>query len=143
MLVFVIQDLLHNKLGPLWILLALFFVIIILVIFLSIKEIKYITIKKDENRLTWYSIFNPYGATIFLNECVGQVKTKLYSTNGATSKIYLIDKNRISTLGINELVYSNFNEIQEALKLNELTHKNTGVLNYLKLLYTGRIKIEK
>ncbi|GEM_PF-3672509 len=117
--------------------------VIILVIFLSIKELKYITIKEDENRLTWYSIFNPYGTTIFLNECAGQVKTQLYSTNGATCKIYLINKNRKITLGINELVYSNFNEIQDALKLNELKHKNTGVINYFKLLYTGRIKIEK
>jgi hypothetical protein len=119
----------------------MFLLIILVGIFLSIKNIKYLKINTEENELIWYSVLNPFGKKLNLSNHLGYISTDLYSANGVTKKIYLVDEERKTVFGIDELVYSNFDELVQSLNMKELKFKKCGFSNYFKLLYWGKIKV--
>lgn len=141
LLVSILKNLFNSKIGVAWILLAMFLLIILVGIFLSIKNIKYLKINTEENELIWYSVLNPFGKKLNLSDHLGYISTDVYSANGVTKKIYLVDEERKTVFGIDELVYSNFDELVQSLNMKELKFKKGGVSNYFKLLYWGKIKV--
>ncbi|WP_282163371.1 hypothetical protein [Ulvibacterium marinum] len=141
LLILVLKDLLNSEVGLGWSFLALFLTIILLVVFLSIKNIKYIKIDSEKNHLVWYSIINPFGTQIKLGDLLGYITMDFYSANGKTKKIFLVDNKRKTGIGIDELVYTNFEELKDSLNLKEVRFRKGGVSNYIKLLYLDGIKI--
>ena len=141
LLISILKDLLNSELGLGWSFLALFLAIILVVVFLSLKSIRYIKIDSEKNHLVWYSILNPFGVRVKLKDFLGYITMDIYSANGKTKKIFLVDKERKTRMGIDELVYSNFDELKIALNLKELRFKKGGFSNYFKLLYLDGIKV--
>ena len=141
LLISVLKDLLNLEVGLGWSFLALFLTIILIVVFLSIKNIKYLKIDSEKNHLIWYSAINPFGTQIKLGDLLGYITMDFYSANGKTKKIFLVDKKRKTGIGIDELVYSNFEELRESLNLKEVRFKKGGISNYFKLLYLDGVKV--
>ncbi|WP_224484690.1 hypothetical protein [Robertkochia aurantiaca] len=70
------------------------------------------------------------------------MKTTEYSLSGETTSLYLIDKKWTTAGKINGQFYSNFDELMAGIDLKEVKNKNHGFVNYLKLLFSGRVKIK-
>ncbi len=96
----------------------------------------------NSQKLIWFSILAPFGKTINLKNYVGVMKITEYSLSGETTSLYLIDKEWRTAGKINGQFYSNFNELMAGIDLEEVKNKNHGFINYLKLLYSGRMKIK-
>lgn len=141
LLISVLKDLLNFGFGLGKSFLAMFLTIILVVVFLSIKNIRFIKIDSEKRQLVWYSVINPFGSQINLEDLLGYITMYFYSANGKTKKIFLVNKKRKTGIGIDELVYSNFEELRDSLNLKEVRFKKGGVSNYLKLLYLDGIKI--
>ncbi len=105
-----------------------------------LKEFKYIVLKGRKMRV--YSVFRPFGRTIDLNRHRGVITSEEYGSLGSYKTIYLVNKERTTTVKINGLCYRNFDELYTAIGLREIRSCEFTFLKYLQLIFTGRMKIE-
>jgi len=105
-------------------LLGLFFLFIFFIGIVVLKEFKYIIIHKDERHLKWYSILDPFGKKIYLNDYLGIMKNSEYTAYEEIISIYFIDKTWTTSGKINGQYYSNFDEIVTGINLKEVPNKN-------------------
>jgi hypothetical protein len=89
----------------------------------------------------WISPINPWGKSVDLNEYVGIIRSFEYSKFGMYQTAYLVDKDMITQVKINGLFYYNFNELYNSINLKEIKHYDMNIWKYLKLLFTGRMKL--
>src|SRR5690554_6162751 len=117
--------------------------IIILSFLLVLKDFKYIKIDKEKNRLKYYSILSPFGRTLNLENYENKIITSEVSIQGSYDVIHLVNKKGYTAFKISGLFYENFKEINSSIKLQRIYSYRFNWKLYLKLLFTGRIKIEK
>ena len=106
----------------------------------TFKDIKYIIIKNDE--LTYYSFLMIFGKTLNFRNYIGKII--VMETMCATSYeiVYLVDGQNRTALKIASVYYENFEEINDAIPLKKIRF-SPNRRQYLKLLFIGKIKVEK
>ncbi|WP_326983442.1 hypothetical protein VUJ46_02530 [Chryseobacterium sp. MYb264] len=120
-------------------LLFFFFELFLIVV---IKDFKYLVIDRKKNNLKYYSILGPLGKTLDLDSFDNKIITSEISIRGQYDVIHLI-KNGYTVFKINGLFYDNFKEINSSIPLKRVYNYKFNLKLYLKLLFTGKIKIEK
>ncbi|WP_312992704.1 hypothetical protein [Chryseobacterium flavum] len=116
--------------------------LIILGLLLVIKDFKYLVIDNHKNKLTYYSIFRPFGNTLIIDFFDNKIKTSETSVRGEYEVIYLV-KNGYTVFKINGLFYDNMKEIDSSIKLKRIYNYKFNLKLYLQLLFTGKIRIEE
>lgn len=114
--------------------------LIILFFLLVLKDFKYIIINSQKNQLKYYSILRPFGSTLRLDDFDNKIKTSEVSVRGEYEVIYLV-KNEYTVFKINGLFYDNFKEIDSSIKLKRIYNYKFNWKLYVKLMFTGRIRI--
>ncbi len=122
-------------------LLIIFLIVPLLITVKILKDFKYIQIDSKTKKLKWYSLLAPFGRTLNFADYVGKVKSSEVGTDGSYYTTYLIDRNNSTSFRINGLFYRNFDELYKEIKLVEIKKYDMTFWLYLKLLFTGRIKI--
>lgn len=121
-------------------------VIILFLVVLSflfvIKDFKYIIIDKQKNNLRYYSALRPFGVMLELDYFDSKIKTSETSIRGQYDVVYLV-KDGYTMFKISGLFYENFKEIDSCIKLKRISSFKFNFKLYLKLLFTGKIKIEE
>ena len=121
----------------------IFLSLISTVLLIIFKDFKYILINKEKRTLKWFSPFNPLGKIVELKNYVGLIKSTEFGSAGDYKTTHLVDNSSMTSVKINGLFYTNFDEIFNSLELKEIKNYNFGLWKYLMLVFTGRIKIEK
>ena len=108
-------------------------------IFNGIKYVGYLVIKERE--LTYYSVFRPFGKTLYFDDFIGKTFMQFQNKYGEYSVLYLIDKQKrtafkISAYFVNE--NKKFKKIVGAIPLRAIGFKPT-IGQYLKLMWLGSI----
>jgi hypothetical protein len=93
------------------------------------------------NELLFYSILDPFGNKLNLNDFTAKITLKEYGSQGSYRVVYLVNKEGIAAFKIMELFYKNFDEINNALPLKVIKFSPT-TLQYFKLLFFGRVLIK-
>lgn len=91
--------------------------------------------------MKWFSIYAPFGNSIYLAEYIGVIKSHEHGSQGSYETAYLVDKNRITRFKINGLFYKNFDELFDALNLMEIKKYKMTFASHIKLMFIGRIKV--
>ena len=89
-----------------------------------------------------YSLFHPFGKTIYFKDFKGIYKTSETGTSGTYNVVYLVDHKDVTRFKIMGLYYKNMDEIIEAIPL-PVIKKNLSPVEYLKLMFTGRANLSK
>jgi len=124
------------------ILMLIFFGFLELFLIIVIKDFKYIIIDEQKKHLKYYSILRPFGCTLNFDDFDNKIKTSEVSIREQYDVIHLIKKG-YTVFKINGLFYDNFNELDSSIKLKRIYNYKFNWKLYLKLLFTGRIKIEE
>lgn len=121
---------------------GLFFTFLIFTILMIFKDFKYIRIDTKRRTMTWYSLIIPWGRTVDLTKFIGKIRSREIGTAGGYSTGYLVDDTSTARIKINGLFYKNFDELFSAVGLREIKNYDFNIWKYLKLIYTGRLKIK-
>ena len=105
-----------------------------------IRDFKYLIIDTKKNQLKYYSIVHPLGSTIILDNFDFKIRTSELSIRGRYDVIHLI-RNGYTVFKISGLFYDNLKEIDDSIKLKKIYNYKFNWKLYLKLLFTGRIRI--
>ena len=116
---------------------AIFFGILFLLVLKFFNEFKFIRIDRKSKILRWYSPIVPWGRKVDLTK----YSYKLKISSSQSESLYLIDNSMISRVRIGGIFLKNFEEISSAIGLKEIKNYEFNMWKYLKLIYTGRIKI--
>lgn len=108
-----------------------------------LKDFKYIKIDKEKKQLRYYSILSPFGRTLNLENYENKIITSEVSIQGSYDVIHLVNKKGYTAFKISGLFYENFKEINSSIKLQRIYNYRFNWKLYLKLLFTGRIKIQQ
>lgn len=92
------------------------------------------------NKLKYYSLFHPFGKTVYFDNYVGKIILTEKGTQSRYSVIYLVDKKNRTAFKIMGLHYKKFGEIINAIPLRKMDYSPT-VSQYFKLVFFERIKI--
>ncbi len=103
-----------------------------------LKHIKYIVIK--EYGLKYWSLFIPWGRTLYFDNYIGKVIQTESGTGGSYKVVYLINKKRKTAFKIMGIHYKNFDEMNDAIPLKKISF-SPSVGQYFKLLFFERITI--
>ncbi len=98
-------------------------------------------VDSEQRRIKWFSILAPFGNSINLKECIGLIRSTEHGSAGPYETAYLVNKNRMTSFKINGLFYKNSDELIEAVNLKEIKNYELNFGKYIKLLFTGRIKV--
>jgi hypothetical protein len=119
-----------------------FLSIILLITFIALKDFKYLIIDKEEKTLKWFSLIKPFGKTVVLKNYIGIIKSIEYTQGTEFKTAHLVDKKNMTSIKINGLFYSNFNELFNSLKLKEIKNYDFGFWKYLQLIFSGRMRVK-
>jgi len=122
---------------------SLFLIIILIVLLIIFKDFKYLIVDKNNHSIKWFSLLNPLGKTIELKNYIGVIKSTEYGSIGEYRTAHLVDNFSMTSIKINGLFYTNFDELFDSIELKEIKNYTFGLRKYLQLIITGRIKIEK
>jgi hypothetical protein len=103
-----------------------------------LKHIKYIEIK--ENGLKYWSLFIPWGRTLYFDNYIGKVIQTESGSGGSYKVVYLVNKKRKTAFKIMGIHYKNFDEINDAIPLKKISF-SPSVGQYFKLLFFENITI--
>jgi hypothetical protein len=137
-----LSNLLLGKMGLAWIPLVLFLFLMAMGAGISIFNMRYLKINTEKNRITGYSLLEPFGHKMNLAECIGYISINISTANGITEKLFLVDKKRKTGLAIDELAYDNFEQLKSALNLKEMKYTQGSLLNYIKLNFLNGIRVK-
>jgi len=124
------------------VLLGLFVGFLIFTVLMIFKDFKYIRIDTEQKTMTWYSPIIPWGRTVDLTKYIGKIRSRETGSAGGYSTGYLVDDTSTTRIKINGLFYKNFDELFSAVGLREIKKYDSNIWKYLKLIYTGRLKIK-
>lgn len=124
------------------VLLGLFVGFLIFTVLMIFKDFKYIRIDTEQKTMTWYSPIIPWGRTVDLTKYIGKIRSRETGSAGGYSTGYLVDDTSTTRIKINGLFYKNFDELFSAVGLREIKNYDSNIWKYLKLIYTGRLKIK-
>lgn len=137
----IVSDFLSGKFRTITdILISFFFFLFFLFMLSFIKYIRYLIIK--DNTLKYYSLLVPFGKTLYFNDYIGEIVASETGSGGSYDVVYFVDKNNMTAFKIMGLHYKNFEEINNAIPLKKISFSPT-TWQYFKLLFTGKIKVEK
>jgi len=119
-------------------LILLFFIGLYLLAIGFLKHIKYIVIKDDG--LKYWSLFIPWGRTLYFDNYIGKVIQTESGTGGSYKVVYFVNKKRKTAFKIMGIHYKNFDEINDAIPLKKISF-SPSVGQYFKLLFFERITI--
>jgi hypothetical protein len=103
-------------------------------------KIRYYIISKEQ--LKYYSFWHPFGKTLYFSDYIGKIITSETGSEGSYKVVYLVDRKNRTRLKIMGLHYKNFEEINDAIPLKKISF-SPSVGSYFKLLFTGKINVEK
>lgn len=109
-------------------------------VLIVLRDFKYIILNGQQ--MTVFSIYNLFGKRYDLQQYVGIIVSKEYGSLGAYKTVYLVDKAMYTKVKINGIFYRNYVKIIDHIDLPEIKDYDFGVLKYLQLIFTGRIKID-
>lgn len=135
-----IIDMFKGNINLSYILITCFFIFLELFLITVIKDFKYLIIDSQKNQLKYYSILRPFGSILKLDDFDNKIKTSEVSVRGQYNVIYLV-KDGYTIFKISGLFYDNFKEIDSSIKLKRIYNYKFNWKLYLKLLFTGRIRI--
>jgi hypothetical protein len=124
------------------ILFGLFIGFLIFTVLMIFKDFKYIRIDTKSKIMTWYSPVIPWGKSVDLTKYIGKIRTKELGSGGLYATGYLVDNTMTTRIKINGLFYKIFNELFSAVELKEFKNYDFNLWKYIKLIYTGRLKIK-
>jgi len=116
---------------------GLFFGILLLVVLKFLNEFRFIRIDRKNKVLKWYSPIVPWGRKVDLTKYIYKLKI----SSAQSESLYLIDSSMITRVRIGGIFLKNFEEISSAIGLKEIKNYEFNMWKYLKLIYTGRLKI--
>jgi hypothetical protein len=116
------------------------FISLILIGSIFVNFVKILRIQPE--KLRYYSLFHPFGKTLYFKDYIGVYKTTETGSEGTYDVVYLVDKNNITRFKIMGLYYKNMDEIIAAIPLPEIK-KNLSAGQYFKLMFTGRANLSK
>ena len=119
-------------------LLSLVFLFVFILGLNFLKHIRYIIIKN--NKLRYYSILRPWGKRLDFSDYIGKVISYETGSGGSYKVVYLVDKHRRTAVKLMGLFYKNFEEIDQAIPLDEIKFTPT-IGQYLWLLSFERLTI--
>lgn len=122
---------------------VLLLILIILLFLVVIKEIKYLIVTSEKNQIKYYSILHPFGKKLTLSDYEYKIKTTEFSIQGDYEVIHLVNKKGYTAFKISGLFYKNFKEIDNAIQLKRIHNYKFNWKLYLKLIFTGKMKVEK
>ena len=105
---------------------------------LHVLKIRYYII--CDSNLKYYSLFHPFGKTLYFDNYIGKIILTEKGSQGSYSVIYLVDKKSKTAFKIVGLHYKKFGEIINAIPLRKMDYSPT-TSQYFKLVYFERIKI--
>jgi len=105
-----------------------------------LKSTRYIIIKGD--KLTYYSLFRPFGKTLYFSDYIGKIIVQDVNATGRFDVIYLIDKENKTAFKISGIHYREFEAIIRAIPLRIMDFKPT-IKEDWKLSLTGKITIKE
>jgi hypothetical protein len=122
----------------------LFWLLLICIAFpifvINIMKIRYYII--TDAQLKYYSFWHPFGKILYFNDYIGKIITTETGVEGSYKVVYLVNKRNRTGLKLMGLYYKNFEEMIEVIPLKTIRFlPTTG--RYFKLLFTGKIKVEK
>lgn len=123
------------------ILFELFFASLLLLSLVVLKDFKYIQVNSAKKEIKYYSLIAPFGKRIILTNFKGMIKSTEATSYGKINTIHLVNKEMFTQFKIMGTYYKNFDEIVEAIPIEEIKKYNFGFWKYLKLIFTGKIKI--
>ena len=121
---------------------GLFFAFLTFTILMIFKDFKYIRIDTKRKTMTWYSPIIPWGRTVDLTKYIGKIRSRVTGSAGGYATGYLVDDTSTTSIKINGLFYKNLDELFSAVGLREIKNYDSNMWKYLKLIYTGRLKIK-
>lgn len=121
----------------------LFFIVLDLFLLLVLKDFKYLVININRNQIKYYSILRPFGRTLKLENYSHKLKTSEFSIRGEYQVIHLVNEEGYTVFKINGLFYENFKALDSSIKLPRIYDYKFNWKLYLRLLFTGKIKVEK
>lgn len=137
-LAFLIKVIMKDELN----LLGIFFVSTLFFISIFVlKTFKFICINTIKNEIKYYSIIQPFGKSIKFNEFIGFILSEEITAYGNKEIIYLVDKKGFTDFKIYLSYYKNKEDIKNTIPLKEIKKYNRSFFIYLKLIFTGKIKV--
>jgi len=118
------------------------FAIVLLVILVIISEFKFIIINTRINRIRVFSLFI-WGRRYNIKAYKGIIISSENGGSGDYKIAYLVDKSMCTRLKINGSIYNNSEELINSINLPKMGYPELSISNYIKLLFTGCIKVEK
>lgn len=119
------------------------FLFLELFLILVFKDFKYIIVYPKPNQIKYYSILHPFGKKLTLSDYECKIKTTEFSIQGDYEVIHLVNKKGYTAFKISGLFYKNFKEIDNVIQLKRIHNYKFNWKLYLKLIFTGKMKVEK
>lgn len=108
---------------------------------LLLNMYKYIKIDSTKKYIKYHSLLNSFGKIIAFDESISYIKSSEITFDGAIDTIHLVNQNSYTFFKINISHYKNAYAIYKAIPLKEIKKYKFGNYAYLKLIFTGRIKV--
>ncbi|UUV22724.1 hypothetical protein [Paenimyroides aestuarii] len=93
-----------------------------------------------DGKLKYYSILQPFGRTLNLEDYIGKVLLTEIGTRGSYKTVYLVNAQNKTAFKIMGLHYKNFDELNNAIPLKLMKYPS-GVMNYLKILFFEKVSL--
>lgn len=124
-------------------LMAVWLSIMVGVVLIIYKDFKRILIDESTQTLIYYSIYRPFGKKVLLQNFKGYIKSEEYGAYETYATLHLIDTSNKTVFKISGLFYENFEDLCNAIPLKHIKTKHLGFWNYLRLVCTGSININR
>lgn len=119
---------------------CMLFAVMLATILIVTKDFKYIRI--EDHTIKIFSLYHFSGKQYDLRNYIGTIGSSEYGSLGTYKTAYLVDKSMYTKVKINGLFYRNFDEMVDAIDLPQIKSYKSDFANYLRLLFTGRMKVE-
>jgi hypothetical protein len=84
----------------------------------------------------------PFGKTLYFADYIGKIITTETGSAGSYKVVYLVDRQNRTTFKFMGIHYKNIEEMNNAIPLKKISF-SPSVGSYFKLLFTGKINVEK
>lgn len=109
---------------------------------LLLNTFQYIKIDTTQKEIKSYSLLNPFGKQIRFADCIGYIKSTELTFDGEIETIHFVNKEKYTFFKLNTSLYKNAQEINNAIILKEIKDYKFDKWLYLKLLFTGKVKVK-
>lgn len=132
----------YNEYDVSYPILTIFFTLLLFLLISILNKFRFFVLNTQNQTLYYYSLFRPFGKTLYFKDYIGVYQTTETGTSGSYKVLYLVDKKNITRFKIMGLYYKNMDEIIEAIPLPQIKRNLSGK-EYFKLMFTGKANLSK